>query len=581
MSSQLDEDYPASVGLPDTIQPPNSADESLQGSNSHTRTTEDGSMISESDIWIQAVQEDQAESRAGQVPEADPIDTETKAGDSDSEQAQTASSGIESAQSLEMAAATEDQRSASDEVKASPAAAGEVRAFNGTNDAPALPVTATEVNMPGIEPTEDAALAPPSSGIPISTIETKPVDMPVQEVIDLTMSDDDNDPELVIPITKSNVPIVKKEPGKQDNHATTLSSFNQDDGDHASRPDLGSVVPHLGTEENMPQEDMLRIALANFNNPCPHDGPDGELDMPEFDSDAEDIRLTEDFQSLKKRYLTKKQKNELTDEDEIDYSRACNAEEERKQLRTNKCAYQYKDAQDHSMFIPEEDPAPSPPVIDLSDESGNDLPLSGPTQRQLLRKFVLNDNESKSGAGSRGGKSRGRGRPRKAAAGHEKVARDGIRRPRTTRGRGGGRGGRRGNRGNRDTDLIDPDSLFLLNNIIQDATANLDKGDQPVLGESRNKQHALNALIASIPADQRDLYKGEKVDLEKATRAFMWGTMKSDTKGGFTLKGMNSSLKHYQVLGTSFCRKRENSTTRPHGGIMSHEMGLGKTIMMS
>ncbi len=43
---------------------------------------------------------------------------------------------------------------------------------------------------------------------------------------------------------------------------------------------------------------------------------------------------------------------------------------------------------------------------------------------------------------------------------------------------------------------------------------------------------------------------------------------------------MKTTLKHYQVLGTAFMRRREGSSTQPKGGILADEMGLGKTVMM-
>lgn len=36
---------------------------------------------------------------------------------------------------------------------------------------------------------------------------------------------------------------------------------------------------------------------------------------------------------------------------------------------------------------------------------------------------------------------------------------------------------------------------------------------------------------------------------------------------------MKTSLKHYQVLGVSFMRRRETGNDRPRGGIMADAMG--------
>ena len=42
---------------------------------------------------------------------------------------------------------------------------------------------------------------------------------------------------------------------------------------------------------------------------------------------------------------------------------------------------------------------------------------------------------------------------------------------------------------------------------------------------------------------------------------------------------MKTTLKHYQILGTAFMRRRETGSDRPRGGIMADAMGLGKTLM--
>ena len=276
-------------------------------------------------------------------------------------------------QSPQPAAAIENRRSASDEVKVSPA---------------------TEVAVVDGELTEDAALGPASSGTPICTVETEPVDVHAQEVIDLTMSDDDEDQEAVVTVTKLRAPLVKKEPGEDNNHDITQSNRLQGSQDHATSTGIESTVPHQGTDEVMNQEEMLQIAMFNFNNASSQDGCDGEggartehhqgtSDLPEFDSEGEDTRLTMEFHNIKKSYQTKKRNNQLTDEDEIDYSRACHAEEERKQLRSNRFAYQFRDAQEQSMFFPEEEPTPSPPTVDISDDPGDEITPAARSKRQL------------------------------------------------------------------------------------------------------------------------------------------------------------------------------------------------------
>lgn len=50
--------------------------------------------------------------------------------------------------------------------------------------------------------------------------------------------------------------------------------------------------------------------------------------------------------------------------------------------------------------------------------------------------------------------------------------------------------------------------------------------------------------------------------------------------GNWLIRGMNTSLKGYQMLGSAFMRRRENDIHEPKGGLMADQMGLGKTLMM-
>ena len=55
--------------------------------------------------------------------------------------------------------------------------------------------------------------------------------------------------------------------------------------------------------------------------------------------------------------------------------------------------------------------------------------------------------------------------------------------------------------------------------------------------------------------------------------------MKAAPDGNWEVKGMKSTLKHFQILGISFMRRRETGDRKPRGGILADEMGLGKTVM--
>ncbi|KAI2479565.1 HepA Superfamily II DNA-RNA helicase [Pyrenophora tritici-repentis] len=121
-------------------------------------------------------------------------------------------------------------------------------------------------------------------------------------------------------------------------------------------------------------------------------------------------------------------------------------------------------------------------------------------------------------------------------------------------------------------------SLFQSDIFLQQAGANAP--NQPTFS-SRNKTDALKQLLASLPVNSD--HKKAKDDMNillEATKAFDGhGACKAD-KGNWLVKGMRTSLKSYQVLGSAFMRRRENGLEDPRGGLMADQMGLGKTLMM-
>jgi len=121
-------------------------------------------------------------------------------------------------------------------------------------------------------------------------------------------------------------------------------------------------------------------------------------------------------------------------------------------------------------------------------------------------------------------------------------------------------------------------SFFNANVFEQQAGANA--ADQPGF-RSRNKADALRELIASVPLDDRKKATTDMNILLAATKDFDGtGHVKADGNSLWRVRGMSTSLKAYQVLGTAFMRRRENGSDEPKGGLMADQMGLGKTLMM-
>ena len=127
---------------------------------------------------------------------------------------------------------------------------------------------------------------------------------------------------------------------------------------------------------------------------------------------------------------------------------------------------------------------------------------------------------------------------------------------------------------------------LLTSNLITDArsgSGNANALRQPGFGTAtgRDRGKALQQLLASIPEEDRKTSgaSADKNALVRACQSFNSRRMKPDGKAGWKLKGMETSLYHYQLLGAAFMRDRENGNDRPHGGLLCDEMGFGKVGM--
>ncbi|KAK0864308.1 hypothetical protein LTR87_015838 [Friedmanniomyces endolithicus] len=129
-------------------------------------------------------------------------------------------------------------------------------------------------------------------------------------------------------------------------------------------------------------------------------------------------------------------------------------------------------------------------------------------------------------------------------------------------------------------------SSIMGTNVFEDAAATANLPQQPTsFGDTvpGRRDRALAQLIASVPDSDQGVACADKQLLNKAIMDFTGqGSVKpsDDGDGSWLVSGLRSTLKHYQVLGTAFMRRREGSSTQPKGGILADEMGLGKTIMM-
>jgi SNF2 family DNA or RNA helicase len=91
----------------------------------------------------------------------------------------------------------------------------------------------------------------------------------------------------------------------------------------------------------------------------------------------------------------------------------------------------------------------------------------------------------------------------------------------------------------------------------------------------------LKELLSSVPQESSGVARSDKLYLDRALKHFSGhNSISPALDGNWQLKGLKSTLKHYQTMGVAFMREREQGTHEPKGGLLADEMGLGKTIMM-
>ncbi|PWY77663.1 SNF2 family helicase [Aspergillus eucalypticola CBS 122712] len=117
---------------------------------------------------------------------------------------------------------------------------------------------------------------------------------------------------------------------------------------------------------------------------------------------------------------------------------------------------------------------------------------------------------------------------------------------------------------------------LLSSGVVEDAHVNASLDAIPA-SIDKNKMKALKRLVATIPSVDQKEAKSDKKKFLEATRKFTCSP-RSDGKLGWNIKGMKTSLYHYQLLGAAFMRDRESSSEGPFGGLLCDIMGFGKTI---
>lgn len=308
------------------------------------------------------------------------------------------------------------------------------------------------------------------------------------------------------------------------------------------------------------------------------------------DSDAEDERQKAAFEKAKRAYNARKKAGTTDISDDIAFQRLKRNEAARRRARKGKKTYA---EEEQSMFFPEPQPSSDDEdhVSEMSDVELVDTPATNTAGTTSKRGYAELSRAEGNDVGDQGDETPARSQPAKrgrrgrggaasrgkadsapkTAGGSSSAGAKGTRgRPRGSR-KGGGR------RGQGTQSLFQGVDSLLPYDLLAQANKNREAEAQPTTNQTVRK-NALAELIASIPEEARDLHIGDKKLLETSIKMFNGhGAMRADGQGKWRLRGMKTSLHHYQTIGAGRMRERENEG-KPSGGMLSDEMGLGKSI---
>ena len=286
------------------------------------------------------------------------------------------------------------------------------------------------------------------------------------------------------------------------------------------------------------------------------------------------------FAAEKKTFERRKKAGKVSFTDDIEWMQKTSAEEAR--LRKVETDAEYdrtlspEPTAEESMFVSEDEMAYPPPFSALISDGEEETPKRG-------QKRASADDQSA-------------GRPKKKArkvngtnyregdeddvltlvAKRQKMAKAGKKAAAKPKAKAASK--RTGNTVDRMTNL----NSIMGTNVFDDTAATKDLPNQPRFEKGGGRRHdALKSLISSLPAESRKVGASDKKYLDDCIKDFTGhGVVKPHEDGNWSLRGMRSTLKHYQVAGVAFMRRRENASSAPFGGILADQMGLGKTVEM-
>ncbi|EXJ91918.1 hypothetical protein A1O3_00468 [Capronia epimyces CBS 606.96] len=351
--------------------------------------------------------------------------------------------------------------------------------------------------------------------------------------------------------------------------------FVQDDMDMAMDiANLEALRLYNENKTNLPVQHEDTSASAYQERPCPESGDDLDMQLWDAGEDADPSFEHEEalaaFARRKEEYERKVSLGITTEVDDIQFA-ADKAAEQNRLRDFERSQMVVADppelppgyVEEESLFIPEQS---RPPDVSFRKRAAP-KPKNRINKQEMLEAMA---------AGIDNGFTKG-GKPKRKAT--EASDDHQPKRGRTSKAAGGVKPARRQPR-KRKAPMLSNVSSLGRTNIVQAAQANALRPDMPTF-TARDKSKALRELIASIPLADGGSHNSDKKAILDATKKFRGkGAIRSDGQGAWRHKDMESSLYNHQLLGVAFLRDRENSDSKPRGGLVCDEMGFGKTIQM-
>lgn len=345
--------------------------------------------------------------------------------------------------------------------------------------------------------------------------------------------------------------------------------------------------------EDVDPETYLNAVTAGITPPA------GAFPQPTVDPDemAHRVALAE-FQKQKKHYegLSRQNGGKLNFRHDVEWMRIQGAEHARIKKRQRELA-EIRAGEEQDLF---------PSVRNRSDEVGEEsddmLQAEGPSRKRRrgeqprkpaksldfqeaeLQSMQValeadKDNPKKKKKGNTGDTGPQASHPTSRSRGSKSKS---SRAPRSRAARKATKGPRKTAKDRKELEHATRQATSLFNANVFEQQAGMGAADQPTF-RGMNKAEALKELIASVPVADKKQARSDMNSLLAASKDFdgrLACKLAPGNNGNWIVRGMKTSLKGYQVLGTAFMRRRENSSDEPRGGLMADQMGLGKTLMM-